>query len=80
MDSRLTQSLPMPPSQPEEEEPADLQNPSLKDKQRANREREKKDWISGVQQDLGEQQQQGSTGLDKALGKPWQWVRGCKWL
>lgn len=56
MDSRLTQSLPMPPSQPEEEEPADLQNPSLKDKQRANREREKKDWISGVQQDLGEQQ------------------------
>lgn len=57
------QSLPMSPSQPEEEEPAGLQNPSLKDKKRANTEREKEHWIvgwvgraEGIQQVLGEKQ------------------------
>lgn len=62
-DGRLIQSLPMSPSQPEEEEPAGLQNPSLKDKKRANREREKADWILGwvgraaaIQQIRGERQ------------------------
>lgn len=63
-DGWLTQSLPMSPSQPEEEEPAGLQNPSLQDKKRAKkREREKEDWIlgwvsraAGIQQVPGEKQ------------------------
>ncbi|KAL2309887.1 hypothetical protein Nmel_006118 [Mimus melanotis] len=67
-DGRLMQSLPMSPSQPEDEEPARLQNPTLKDKKRANREREKKDWLLGwVGRPAGTQEVPDLCNISKGL-------------